>query len=159
MDTPTSSRVGNVQVGRIIVLIPDLDFGIIEKVSEGAVTPEGNPASTQLEIESVKRAAELLKSKGLKDYVILTDNEAAARFSGVERAKWLEAGRKHLASLYLQRIIDRARYLRESDRKTINRAPPNRLQDELFKKFNADRIEFKLSESLLWGRIQSQMEA
>lgn len=157
MDGIQSSKIGENFVGRIAILIPELDYGLVEQLHEGAVDSKGNPASTQVEIIAVKRAKEICAGRKLTDYVILTDNQSAFEQSGIADVEWLAPGRKHLASLFLQRVMNRARYLRSSDRKTINRAPPNRIQDELYRLFRAEKEEFRLSKSMLWSKILMEM--
>jgi hypothetical protein len=157
MDGVQSSKLGTNLVARVAILIPQLDYGLIEQLKEGAVDLRGNPASTQLEIIAVQRAKKLCIEKNLFDYVILTDNQSAVDQSNVAEVQWLAPGRKHLASLFLQRVMNRARYLRQSDRKIVNRPPPNILQEEMYRVFRAERVEFRLSESNLWKKIQMEM--
>jgi hypothetical protein len=159
MDGLTSSRIVGQFTGRIAILIPEKDFGFLESSTNNAVTPKGNPASTQMEILAVKRAKQVSEEKGLKDYVILTDNKSAVEQAGISEVRWLEAGRIHYASLFLERIISRAGYLRSSSRKVINRAKPTKLQEEILHMFQSQRLEFQLSKSMLWQKIQMEMAA
>lgn len=55
--------------------------------------------------------------------------------------------------------MSRAGHLRQSSRKVFNRAKPNRLQEEILRMFRAEKLEFRLSDSLLWSKIQIEMEA
>lgn len=158
MEGLTSSRIVNQFTGRIVILAHAKDFGYIESSTENAVTPKGNPASTQLEILAVKRTKEICAQKGFEDYAILTDNLSAFEQSGISEVRWLEPGRIHYASLFPYRIMNRVGYLRESSRKVINRAKPNRLQEEILRLFQAKQMEFRLSESMLWNKIQMEME-
>ena len=73
--------------------------------------------------------------------------------------KWLEANRIHFASLFLDRIMKRARYVRQSKRKVSNSLKVNRLQLEIYQMFIADKHDFKLSTNMLWQKIQMEMEA
>jgi len=75
----------------------------------------------------------------------------------VPEVRWLETGKLQLASLLLQRIVNRARYLRQSSRKVIKRMPPGEVQRDAFRLFNAEELEFVLSRSPLWNRIQSEI--
>jgi len=159
MDGLTSSKVIDRFTGRIVILVPERDLGYIESSTTNAVTAKGNPASTQMEILAVKRAKEVSERKGFESYVILTDNLGAFEQSGIPEVRWLEAGRLHYASLFLDRILSRAGYLRQSSRRVINRAKPNRLQEEILRFFQAEHLEFKLSESMLWMKIQMEMSA
>ena len=112
-----------------------------------------------MEILAVKRAKEVCEQQRFEDYVILTDNLSAFEQSGVREAQWLEQGRIHLASLFLARIMSRAGYLRQSSRKVVKRAKTNRLQEEILRMFSAEKLQFKLSDSMLWHKIQMEMEA
>ncbi len=159
MESLNSSTLDITFVGRIAILIPQLDFGLIAKVTEGALTAKGNPASTQVEILAVKRAKDICIEKGISEHVILTDNLSASKDAGVKEAQWLEPGKLHYASLFLERIMSRARYLRQSSRKVLSRSPANKLQAEEFQFFETGSEEFQLSKSLLWNKIQMEMPA
>lgn len=159
MDGLTSSKVTNKFVGRILVLAPSKDFGLIESSTTHAIAPKGNPALTQMEIHAVARAKEISDGKGFGRYIILTDNQSAFEHSGIAEVRYLEPGRIHFASLFLQRIMNRASYLRKSSRKVINRAAPNRLNEEELRLFRVVQLEFKLSESMIWTKIQMEMAA
>ena len=110
-------------------------------------------------ILAVRRAKEICERQGFGEYVILTDNQSAFEQSGIGEVRWLEPGRIHYASLFLARIMSRASYLRQSSRKIVNRAKPNKLQEEILRMFRVERLEFKLSDSMLWSKIQMEMEA
>ena len=157
--TPTRSRISSTLTGRIIVLIPSLDYGCIEQVKEGFSTKKGNPSPNLLEVMAVRKGRDICVEKRLDNFVILTDISSIDAIPDVPEVRYLEPGRLQLASLFLQRIIDRPRYLRRSSRKSITRPPPDRIQNEIFRLFTAERSEFKLSESPLWNRIQTQIAA
>lgn len=159
MEGPTTSRIQPTLVGRIVLVVPMLDYGYIEQVNEGITSKKGNPSSNIVEVLAVRRAKEICAEKKLTNYVIYTDNTSAAETAAAPEIKWLEAGRLQLASLLLQRIVNRARYLRQSSRKVINRAPPNEAQRDAFLLFNAEKLEFKLSKSALWNKIQTDIAA
>lgn len=155
MPTPNTSTLVPELVGRIVVLIPDLDYGCIEQVDEGITDKKGNPSSNFVEILGIRRAKEICLQKKLKDFEILTDVMAEAVTTGVPEARWIDRGRQNLASLFLQRIVNRARYLRRSSRKVVTKTPTSLVQSDEFRLFNAERLEFRLSESALWNKIQS----
>ena len=48
MEGLTSSRVTELFTGRIAILVPEKDFGYLERSTANAITPKGNPASTQM---------------------------------------------------------------------------------------------------------------
>ena len=157
MSSPTSSHLLPALVGRIVVLIPTLDYGYIEQVKEGFTNKKGNPAIDLLEKMAVRRAKAICVEKNLVGFVILTDSQAAADPQDIPEVKWLEYEKLQFASLFLQRIINRARYIRRSGRKTINRPPVTTLQKEQFDLFNAERQEFELPKSPLWTKIQTEI--
>jgi hypothetical protein len=96
-----------------------LDFELIQQVREGILNKKGNPSSNLVEILAVRRAKEICVGRNVTKYAILTDISAPAERTGVQEARWLESGRLQLASLFLQRIVNRAKYLRQSSRKVI----------------------------------------
>ncbi len=159
MENLASSNVGSTFVGRIIVLIPKLDYGLLEQVKEGILTSSGHPDSTYVEILAAKRAKEICNEKGIANYIILTDSQGAAEQSKIEWVTYLERGRVHFASLFLDRIMNRGRYLRHSSRKVLNRANPSKLQEEVYQMFSSEKCEITLSKSLLWQKIQMEMPA
>jgi hypothetical protein len=158
MESLTSSKI-SAFVGRIIVLIPQLDYGVLEQVTEGTLTSKGNPDSTNVEILAAKRAQEICHQRGIAHYSILTDNLGVAEHSGIDGVRFLEPGKVHYASLFLDRVLSRARYLRHSSRKILNRAKPNQLQRELYRLFISEKCEIQLSKSLLWQKIQMEIPA
>src|SRR5438093_2824616 len=113
MENLTSSRTSGIFVGRIIVLIPQLDYCMIEQVKDGVLTEKGNPAPTQVEILAVRRAREICHERGIARYVILTDSQGALNM-GIEGVRYLEPGKVHYGSLFLDRMMKRAQNLRQS---------------------------------------------
>src|SRR2546428_6573544 len=150
MESPKESSVGENLVGRVLIIIPSLDFGLIESVSEGVTTPKGKPASTQVELLAIRRAQRISEEKGMREYIIYSDNIEAVRQSESEHVQWLEAGRIHFASLFLHRVLARGRYLRHSFRKTTKRTPTTAAQEEIFQLFLVKNSEFPLSMCHLW---------
>ena len=146
-------------VGRIVIMIPALDYGYIEQVKEGILKRRGNPSSSHLEILAIRRAKGICLEKRLSDYVILTGIQPSFASTGVQEARLLEPGRLNLPSLFLQRILNRAQYLRSSSRKVIRRRPLDEVQKEVFQLFTAEKLEFELSKSPLWKKIQSEISA
>jgi hypothetical protein len=159
MESPKESSVGENLVGRILVVIPSLDFGLMETVTDNVTTSKGKPASTQVELLAIRRAVKISEEKGLKDYVVYSDNVEAVRQAESQHAQWLEVGRIHFASLFLHRVLTRGRYLRHSARKITKRTPTTAAQDEIFQLFLAKSSEFKLSKSHLWNRIKGDLPA
>jgi len=157
MQSPTASALQPSLVGRIVILIPGHDYGYIEQLREGILNKKGHPSSDLLEKVAVERAKGICVEKKLSSFVILIDSLSSASATLVPEARWLEPGRLQLASLLLQRIVDRARYLRRSSRKVISRSQPNEVQKDAFRLFNAERLEFELSKSPLWNKIQAEI--
>jgi hypothetical protein len=157
MTSPTSSDLQPTLVGRIVILIPSADYGFIEQLREGILNKKGHPSSDLLEGVAVEKARRICLEKKLSSFTILTDSLSSANTARFPEVKWLEAGRLQLASLFLQRIVNRARYLRHSSRKVVSRAPPNEVQKDAFRLFNAQKLEFQLSKSALWNKIQSEI--
>jgi hypothetical protein len=116
MEDAQSSRLLTELAGRIAILIPELDYGLIEQVRSNLTTKDGNPASTQLEFFAITRAEEIINGK---KYVIFSDCVGAVELTKSEKAKFLPLGRPHYGSLFLHRILTRARYLRHSSRKVL----------------------------------------
>jgi len=154
MYSVTSSSLDGPFIGRIAVLIPEIDFGLVEQVKEGVLTIYGEPDSGKLEILAVRRAQEVCVAKAIPSYTIFTDNWSAAQ-SDVGEAKWVERKNNH-AGIFLDRIISRPRYLRQSSRKIRSRRPPDKRQEEIFQMFNADKVEFRLSESFIWREVKKK---
>lgn len=159
MVSPTASDMLPKPVGRIVVLIPSIDYGYIEQSKEGVLTKKGNPDPALLEAIAIKKARQICSEKKLADFTILTGRTSSAKAARFPEVEWLGTGKLQLASLFLQRIMNRARYLRSSSRKVISRPRPNEVQRDVFRLFNAQRLEFKLSRSALWNKIQSEIES
>ena len=154
MDNVQVSRVESSFTVRVTVIISELDYGSVERVIENVITKEGNPDTTFLELLAILRAKEVCEEKGITDFVIYSDNEQAVARTSSPQVKWLPPGQLHYASAFLHRILSRARYLRHSSRKVRRRAPVRPAQMEVFILFQAERLEFKLSRSLLWAKIR-----
>lgn len=160
MEDAQSSGLLAELTGRIAVLIPELDYGLIEQAKSNLTTEDGNPASTQLEFFAIMRAEVITKERiEGKNYVIFSDCLGAVELAKSERVKFLPLGRPHYGSLFLHRILTRARYLRHSARKVLNRAPLTPLQNEQYRLFREERSEFKLTDSLLWTKILEEIKA
>jgi len=159
MKSPTSGQLLPELVGRVIVVIPALDFCHIEQMKEGFRNKKDKPAIAALETIAVRRSKEICLQKGMANFTILTDSKSVASDSRIAEAQWLEPGRLQLASLLLQRIVNRAKYLRRSSRKVISRAPLTEVQKDAFRLFNAENLDFVLSRSAVWNKIQAEIAA
>ncbi|MBM3897583.1 MAG: hypothetical protein FJ358_03545 [Thaumarchaeota archaeon] len=159
MDHAQTSRTTTKLVGRIVIFIPQLDYGYIEQVKDGLTTKDGNPASTYLEQIAIEKAETISKEKGLTEFVIYSDCKGAIDNTDSTNAKWLPEGEFDPPSAFLHRILKRAQYLRKSSRKITKRAPLTPIQKEIFKLFQTERLEIKLSQSLVWEKIQADISA
>ena len=158
MTSPHSSETSTHQFfGRICVIIPDLDYGLIERFVEGLLTAKGNPDTTYSEFLAITRALEICKERSLDDYVIYSDAKGAVDQVAAPEVKWLPAGEFNPASAFLSRVLSRASYLRRSSRKITRRMPLTPAQDEVFRLLQADKEGIKLSSSPLWSKLQSDL--
>ena len=156
MTSPLSSRTSTEFFGRVCVIIPDQDYGLVERFTEGLLTAKkGTPDTTNSEYRSIKRAQEVCRELRLDDVIIYNDAVGAVQRAGVPEVQWLPAGEFNPASAFLDRVLKRTSYLRRSSRKVTKRMPLTSAQSEAFRLFQTEREEFKLSSSLLWTKIQS----
>ena len=78
MTTPHSSEKSTSEFfGRICVIIPNLDYGLIERFVEGLLTAKGNPDTTYSEFYAVTRAQQICRQRSLENYLIFCDAEGA----------------------------------------------------------------------------------
>jgi hypothetical protein len=157
MTSPLKSKIGENFVGRILMLSPDLDFGRIERVSQGLLTKDGNPASQQLELTAIARTLEVISKIEKGNFAIFSDNIQAVELAKFDNVKFLPSGEFHPASAFLERIMGRAKYLRTSSRKVTSRAPLTPIQKEIYDYFQSEEVTFKLSESFVWQKILSEL--
>ena len=153
-----SSTVSNEFFGRVCIIILSEDFGLVQRFTEGLLTSKGNPDTTNSEYTSVKVALEICSARKLDDYVIYNDAQGAIQRADNPIVQWLPPGRFNPASAFLQRVIDRAAYIRRSARKVTKRMPLTDAQQEVLRLFQASRDEFKLSSSPVWTKLQHDFE-
>ena len=158
MNDPITSNLGTAQVGRILVLMPEGNFGWIEQLKESLLNKRGNPDSVRSEYLAIERAVELCHKLGVEKFVVLSDCVEAVKKSNREEVSVIPNERFHYAGIFLERILSRAAYLRSSYRIVKNRSPLNPFQKELFELFNAPEKSFKLSESFLWMKMKTQLD-
>lgn len=157
MSSPTLSAVTNEFYGRVCVLIPSRDFGLVERFTEGVLTKKGNPDTTNSEYVSVVRALEVCRMNGFGRFVVYNDSQGAVAKANLSEVKWLPSGEFNPASAFLYRVLDRAGYIRGSGRKITRRMPPTPAQLEIYDLFQGDRKQFKLSESAVWAKLQADL--
>jgi hypothetical protein len=157
MSSPTRSALTDEFYGRVCVLIPIQDFGLVERFTEGPLTKKGNPDTTNSEYASIVRALEVCRSKGLGQFVVYNDSQGAVAKVNLPEVKLLPSGEFNPASAFLYRVLNRAGYIRGSGRKTTKRMPPTPAQLEIYDLFQAERKQFRLSESAIWTKLQADL--
>ena len=155
LDGITKSSLAG-EVGRIVVLIPERDFGLIEVV-------HGRMTSGYVEEMAIRRAIEKCQEVGMSDnqFMIYSDSDEAIRNVASPNVRRIEheAKRKglHLADVFLDRIMRRCSYLRRTEGIVKARKPPTSRQKEIERLMNAERLEFRLSENPIYLGIRAQL--
>lgn len=70
MTDPFTSDLGGDYIGRAMVVIPALDFGLIEQKRAGMVTELGMPRSSEAEAFAVRTALKVCTDLGLANYIV-----------------------------------------------------------------------------------------
>lgn len=154
---PYFSSDGLEFVGRGLVLIPTLDRALIAQSRVGMVTAKGDPRSSEAERFAVETALAHCRDLGLSDFVVYTDCMSAVDRNPGEPVAWCSQRQIGIANTFLRRILDRAAYLRKSEKCVTKRRPLADHQIEFFKLFNSPREEFRLSSSAAWKRVLSSV--
>lgn len=141
------------QVGRGMVLIPELDFGLIAQTREGMVTAAGNPRSDAAESFAISLALDVAQRFGLLDFRVCSDCEGAVVKAADPRVEWHSRKEMGLPNGFFDKVLGRASYLRRTEGKVKRRAVQDH-QLEIFELFTSVRREFKLSESEMWARVR-----
>ena len=149
-----TSTVGEEYVGRAMVLVPAHDIGVIAQTREAMVTQRGNPASHEAELFAIRTALDVCDAKGLTNYTVYSDCQGAVQRFGAHPVEWRSRQELRLPNDFFDKVLHRASYLRSSSRKVATRRPPQPHQIEAFELFNAQHLEFRLSESAMWDRIR-----
>ncbi len=138
-------------VGRIAIIMPDLDYGLIERFYDNLELPNGHENSQYAEEVAIRRANAVFKLKGLDlgQFVIYSDNPAAIQNVGLSYVEPV-LQRFNFADEYLKKMLNRLAYFRASHEKVRKRHPLNKRQREIETLIRADREEFALSESALY---------
>ena len=157
-------------VGRTAVVIPVLDYGVVEtfhdsdsnfglapRFIDSLALPNGHENSFYAEMIALRRADEARKRNGLQDnFVIFTDNGGVIKESGLPYVKVIPAERFHFADEYLYKMRSRAGYVRRSMDKVKFRRPITPINEEIARLMTAERVEFRLSESPLFQKFKSE---
>ncbi len=157
MTSPTESSVSAGYFGRVCIVIPTQDFGLVEPFTGGILTKKGTPDTTNSEYVSIVRALEVCKSEGFEQFVVYNDSQGAVARASLPQVKWLPSGEFNPASAFLSRVLDRAGYIRSSGRKVTKRMPPTIAQLEIFDLFQTKGRQFRLTESAVWKKLQSDL--
>lgn len=147
------SAIGNEYVGRAMVLVPVLDFGLIEQTRVGMVTMQGQPASNEAEMFAIRSALKVCGALSIADYVVYNDCQGAVAQFTVDHVEWRGREEMYLPNSYFDKVLGRASYLRATNNKVKKRKPAEPHQVEIFNLFQSPRCEFRLSESPLWARV------
>lgn len=148
-----TSAIGDEYIGRAMVLVPALDFGLIAQTRVGMVTTGGQPASHEAEVFAIQSALKVCDELSIDMHVVYNDCQGAvARFAS-ERVEWRRREQMYLPNSYFERVLTRAGYLRQTAKKVTNRKRIEAHQIEIFELFQSQRRSFKLSESPLWAKV------
>lgn len=144
-------------VGRTIVVIPSLDYGIIEMFHDNLLLSNQEPNAMFAEMLAAQRAGHLCQKRALTEFVIHTDNDDVARTSGVPNIHFLPPYEFHIADAYLKALLKRCSYLRGSVGK--KRRQENPRQREITTLMNTARLEFRLSKSPLYASFKLKLRS
>jgi hypothetical protein len=148
-----TSHLGDEYVGRAMVVIPALDFGVIEQTRVGVVTKYGTPASNEAEAFAIRAALAVCSRRDLAKYIVFSDCQGAVALFKGSPVQWRSREQMYLPNSFFDRVLGRAGYLRQTKNTVGKRNPVEPHQTEAFELFQAPRQEFKLSESPLWARV------
>ena len=144
-------------VGRTAVVIPDLNYGVVECFHDTLVLANGHEDVFHAEVTAVRHADDACRRKKLREgFVIYSDNGGAVRESNLSYVQLIPEGKFHFADEYLTKMRSRAGYVRRSLGKVKNRRPVSPIHVEIYRLMTAERVEFELSESPLFQKLQSE---
>lgn len=152
---PYESSITNTYVGRVMVLVPARNLGYIAQHREGVVTRRGTPDSSYVEELAIRAALGVATRLGLEEVEVFSDCEGAVGRVADPRVRWASRESLYLPNAYFDKVLGRAGYLRKSAGKVGQRRKVEPHQVEAFELFRAPEREFRLSESALWARVQS----
>ncbi len=158
MSGPFESRMTETYVGRVMVLVPDHDFGLISQRREGVLTKRGTPDSAFVEELAIRAALAFAEARGLVGFEVFSDCTGAVGAVGDPRVRWASRESLYLPNAFFDKVLKRASYLRESERRGVKRRPVEPYQTEIFELFCAPDREFRLSNSPLWARVSRDAE-
>jgi len=147
-------------VGRVCVIIPVLDYGIIERFYDDAALSNSNPSSLVAEMIAIRRADEICRQKIDNSFTIHSDNPEAIKRVGFPNVRYVPPylKRSHFPHVLLKRITERAAYLRQSEGVVKKRRPPTAIWLEITRLMNLESAEFNLSESPLYMSLKLEQK-
>ncbi len=147
-----TSFVGDKPVGRIIVVIPSLDYGFLERVH--VPQRKGNPDTNAIETMAIEKALAVAAELGLTEFVVFSDCDGVVQKLRDRRVHHRNRDTS-LAGAFFEKVWSRGAYLRRT-RQTLGtrRRPRQPHQTEIFELLRVQSRQFRLSESPLWGRVQ-----
>ena len=139
-------------VGRVCIIIPALDYALIERFYDASALSKSNPSSLIAEMVAIRRADDVCRQKLDQPFMIHSDNPEAIKRVGLSNLQHIPPYQKmsHFPHVLLKRITERAAYLRQSEGVVKKRRPPNAIWLEITRLMNSERCEFRLSESRLY---------
>jgi len=149
-------------VGRTAVIIPGLDYGVVETFYDSLLLPNGHENGEYAELMAIRHAdyaCKKMESKLRGGFVIYSDNFGAIKRSGLLHVQHISKDRFHFADEYLYRMMSRANYLRQSAGKVKKRRPASAIHEEIARLMKAERLEFRLSESPLFQAFKSEVSS
>ena len=163
-----SSEIGPLNIGRTLVVIPSMDYGILRQVPEPFADVSMADAIEAISIDDAER---FCVRKNIANYVILNDNVRAVTRENHPNVQWFRGmhystrvnetdtvNSVNWSSMMLQRLTGYAGYCRRSKRLGTKRHPTP-LNAELFRMFVSKELEFQLSNSILWRNIKRLVDS
>ena|SRR2546426_3194892 len=151
------SHITSDYVGRIMVVVPELDYGLLERFYDDLALPNGHENVLHAEVVAIRRANEVCGAKGKefnRRFVIYSDNSAAIDEIGLSHVKLIRPEERHIADAYLKAVRFRCSYLRRSSENVRKRKPENARQLEITRLMSSERMQFRLSESPLFKSFE-----
>ena len=143
-------------VGRIAVVIPDLDYGHIEQFHQNVRLPNGMENSLYAEEFAIMKA-DSIRTQIEREHggalAILSDNRDAIRNVGLRNVELIPYSSLHYADAYLKKLIQRLGYLRRSEGKVTRRKTITPVQAEVALLARSSNLDFHLSKSPLFSLI------
>src|SRR5713101_9166610 len=117
------------KVGRVMVIIPSLDIGLVVQFYDNLELPNGHENSLYAEVIAIKQADSFCKEKGLESFEIYADNPKAIENARLTNVKPLDrSGRLNAAHEYLRSLLSYAGYSRGSVGAKRSRTSRKRLE-------------------------------